>query len=158
MNTEEMIEENNEYPKYKTLEGDNKSHTVMGTMTRGLSLVREFETGATRDLDISKIDYEACLSPIVLEAFGEYMLSCSVQADGSKRPGDNWQLGITFNSYIKSLLRHVWDLWKLHRGYPTIDKKTGKPVNKETALCAIIFNAQGYLHELLKEKLKNGVC
>jgi len=25
----------------------------MGTMTRGLSLVREFETGATRDLDIS---------------------------------------------------------------------------------------------------------
>jgi hypothetical protein len=113
-------------------------------------LLRQFETGATRDLDVSKIDYEACLSPLVLECFGEYMLSCSVQADGSKRPGDNWKKGIPLNSYIKSMLRHVWDVWKLHSGYPAIDRKTGKPVTMKIALCAVLFNVMGYLHEYLK--------
>ena len=113
-------------------------------------LLRQFETGATRDLDVSKIDYEACLSPLVLECFGEYMLSCSVQADGSKRPGDNWKKGIPLNSYIKSMLRHVWDVWKLHSGYLATDRKTGKPVTMKIALCAVLFNVMGYLHEYLK--------
>ena len=144
MTTEEIME-NSRRPNY------------MLPLTEELNkpVLRTFETGATRDLDVSKIDYEACLSPLVLECFGEYMLSCSVQADGSRRPGDNWKKGIPLNSYIKSMLRHVWDVWKLHSGYPVIDRKTRKPVTIEQACCAVLFNIQGYLHEYLKKK--NGI-
>src|SRR5687768_4320669 len=37
------------------------------------SAMREFETGATRNLDNGKLDYEGFLSPLVMERFAEYM-------------------------------------------------------------------------------------
>ena len=43
---------------------------------------------------------------------------------------------------MKSLLRHVIDLWKFHRGHK------GRETIKD-ALCAIIFNAQAYLFSIL---------
>lgn len=108
--------------------------------------VRVFDTGATRNLDASKHDYEAFLSPLAVRRFGEYMHANRVQADGTLRAGDNWMRGIPRDSYMKSLWRHVIDAWSLHRGYSADE-------TMEQALCAIIFNAQGYLHELLKAKL-----
>lgn len=109
--------------------------------------MREFKTGATRDDDTLKNDYESFLSPLVIEAFGNYMTRHRRQSDGKIREGDNWQKGIPQEAYMKSLWRHMLDLWKLHRGF-----KAGA-VDTEEACCAILFNVQGYLFEELKKKL-----
>ena len=58
---------------------------------------------------------------------------------------------------MKSLLRHVMDLWRLHRGYPVKAEKRGgkwKVPTIKTVLCSILFNTMGYLHELLKAELE----
>lgn len=106
--------------------------------------MRVFETGATRDTDETKPDYEGFLSPAVIESFGRYMTAHRVQADGKLRDSDNWQKGIPRDAYMKSLIRHVLDLWKLHRGLGA------GAVNIEEACNAILFNVQGYQHEYLK--------
>jgi len=74
-----------------------------------------------------------------------------VQADGTVRDSDNWQKGMTLSSYIKGLKRHVQHLWLRHRRWPVLDRKAGVDIKED--LCAIIFNAQGYLHELPKAEL-----
>jgi hypothetical protein len=107
--------------------------------------MRAFDTGATRDTDEGKPDYEGFLSPLVIVRYGEYMMKHQVQADGAIRTSDNWQKGIPKSAYAKSLWRHFLDWWSEHRGIPSRD-------GIEEALCAIIFNASGYLYELLKEK------
>lgn len=122
--------------------------------------VRKFDTGATRDIDTTKNDYEGFLSPLVIERFGEYMTKHRVQADGSLRESDNWQKGIPLPAYMKSAWRHFLQWWKLHRGYQIYpmgwskwpDGETREPEDIEEVLCAMIFNAQGYLHEVLKKK------
>ncbi len=105
--------------------------------------MRKFATGATRDTDIGKYDYEAFLSPIVLTRYAEYMHKNRVQRDGTMRDGDNWQRGIAQSVYMKSLWRHFMEAWTIHRG--------GKGCIEE-ALCAVLFNAMGILHERLKLK------
>ena len=107
--------------------------------------IRSFDTGATRGAERGKLDYEGFLSPLVLERFAVYMDEHRTQADGKRRESDNWQKGMPQDSYIKSGWRHFMDWWKEHRGIKT---KEGL----ESALCAVIFNAQGYLHEHLKKK------
>jgi len=107
--------------------------------------IREFDTGATRDTSDDKLDFEGFLSPIVLERFAEYMHKHRFQADGEKRASDNWQKGMPKDAYMKSAFRHFMDLWKEHRGH---DSREGV----EDALCALMFNIQGYLHEHLKDK------
>jgi len=117
-------------------------------------IIRQFSTGATRNSEQGKNDYEGFYHPLVVEAFGDYMTTHRIQADGSLRDSDNWQKGIPLNVYIKSLFRHVIDLWFLHRGYQRFDKITGKKITKKEALCAILFNTQGYLFEILKNELE----
>jgi hypothetical protein len=108
-------------------------------------LIRTFETGATRDLDTGKFDYEGFLSPLVIRRFAAYMHKNRQQADGSVRAADNWQKGIPFEAYMKSGWRHFFEWWSEHR------RGTGTANDTiEEALCALIFNAQGYLHELLR--------
>jgi hypothetical protein len=111
----------------------------------GVVSMRKFKTGATRDDDIAKYDYEGFLSPVVLQRFAEYMNKHRIQADGNVRDSDNWQRGIPKNAYMKSLFRHFMDLWLEHRGYRSRD-------GTEEALCAIMFNTMGYLLEVLTEK------
>ena len=41
-------------------------------------------------------------------------------------------------------------VWLLHNGFPACDNHG--PVTLEDSICGIIFNAMGYLFELLKEK------
>ena len=112
----------------------------------------QFETGATRNKDENKFDFEGFLSPRVLERYGQYMHSHRSQKDGTMRASDNWQLGIPIPRYMKSLWRHFFDVWKLHRGLTATDPDSGKPVDLETALCGVLFNASGMLHETLKER------
>jgi hypothetical protein len=103
---------------------------------------RAFGTGATRDVDTGKFDYEGFLSPLVVEAFGWYMHLCRTTPTGL-RDSDNWQHGIPLWVYMKSKHRHDMDMWKWHRGYPTHEHQI---VNAT----AVLFNTMGYLHELLK--------
>lgn len=102
-----------------------------------------FNTGATRDSDDDKLDYEGFLSPLVLEAYAKYMHEKRRMPDGSMRASDNWQLGIPTDAYMKSQWRHFFDVWKNHRGLPAQD-------DLKTALLALRFNVDGYLHEVLK--------
>ena len=114
--------------------------------------MREFDTGATRDSDTNKNDYEGFYHPLVVERFGNYMTKHRIQADGKLRDSDNWQKGIPKDAYIKSLWRHFLDVWFIHRGFKRYDKQRNEDVTIEEALCAILFNVQGYLYEILKEK------
>lgn len=118
-------------------------------------VIRQFETGATRDSEEGKFDYEGFLCPLVMEEFGRYMHEHRKQSDGKLRDSDNWQRGMSLTVYIKSLFRHFHDLWKLHRGHTVIDRKTKQPVTVKQAACAILFNTQGYLHEHLKAENGN---
>lgn len=107
--------------------------------------MRQFNTGATRDSDESKWDYEGFLHPLVLERFAEYMHENRIQADGNLRASDNWQKGIPKDAYMKSAFRHFMDIWKEHRGIKTKD-------GMEKAICALMFNVMGYLFEILKDE------
>ena len=107
--------------------------------------VRTFDTGATRDSDEGKHDFEGFLSPTVLKRYAEYMSKHRVQSDGSLRDSDNWQKGMPRKQYMKSLWRHFMDMWSQHRGLEGQDEL-------EESICALLFNGQGYLHELLKER------
>ena len=110
-----------------------------------MKLIRKFKTGATRDIEEGKFDYEGFLSPIGVERYAEYMHKHRLQSDGKIRESDNWQKGMPLTCYIKSMWRHFMDLWKEHRGFKSRN-------GIEDALCAIIFNAFGYLTELLKKR------
>lgn len=108
-------------------------------------LVRKFETGATRDLDAHKLDFEGFLSPAVLTRYAEYMHKHREQPDGAMRDSDNWQRGIPKDVYIKSAWRHFLDWWLVHRGFKARECL-------EEALCALVFNIMGYLERLLTER------
>lgn len=107
--------------------------------------MRNFDTGATRDVDTNKFDYEGFLHPSVLERYAEYMHKNRVQADGKIRDSDNWQKGMPKESYMKSMWRHFLDVWKAHRGLPTKD-------SLEDALAALMFNVMGYLYETIRQR------
>ena len=118
--------------------------------------MREFVTGATRDSEDGKIDYEGFISPVVLERYGQYMHMHRKQADGKLRDSDNWQKHFGENHFavcMKSMWRHFVDLWFLHRGYKRYDKKDGHEITKDEAICAILFNCIAYLDKFLKDKL-----
>ena len=120
--------------------------------------VQQFDSGATRNLDVSKYDYSGFLNPEALHAFAEYMHEHRLQKDGTLRDSDNWQKGIPFRVYAKSLIRHCIDLWRMDRGYAVTNPDTGAPCTKQELCCAIIFNAMGYLKELVDTSPINQVA
>jgi len=114
--------------------------------------MRTFDSGATKDNDEDKFDYDGFLSPLVLQRYAEYMHKHRAQSDGKLRDSDNWQKGIPLTVYMKSLWRHFMDVWMWHR-VPTLKPYLFRTLDSdeiEESLCAVIFNASGYLHEVLK--------
>lgn len=110
--------------------------------------IRVFASGATRNSDADKLDYEGFLSPFVLRRFARYMHANRVQKDGTLRASDNWQKGLPPAETLKSLLRHVMEVWLHMRGV-----RAEVEIHAfQDALCAVIFNAQSLLLESLKEK------
>ncbi len=107
--------------------------------------MRTFTTGATRDDDTHKVDYDGFVSIPALRAFGHYMRTHQVLADGTLRDSDNWRKGIPIEAYRKSMWRHFLDVAE------TLGVEGRQPDAIE-ALCALLFNVQGALHELVKEK------
>ena len=114
--------------------------------------MRDFTSGATRDTVEGKLSYVKALSPIVLKRYLQYLSAHREQADGSIRDFDNWKQGIPKEVYLDSLVRHSIDLWLLMQHYSAEDNHG--PVIIENALCAIMFNSMGLLHEILKEKIE----
>jgi hypothetical protein len=106
--------------------------------------VRTFETGATRSAIDGKLRYEGYFSPLVLRERAEYMRRHQVQEDGSLREPDNWQRGIPTDSLMDSAFRHFMDWWSGHRGHASRSEV-------QEALCALMFNAEAYLHAMLTE-------
>ena len=109
--------------------------------------MRKFETGATRDTEEDKLDYEGFLSPAALNTYAKYMHKHRRQKDGNLRASDNWQKGIPKDVYMKSMWRHFMDVWLMHRMH---SNRTQALLPE--ALCGVIFNAMGYLYELEKKK------
>jgi hypothetical protein len=117
--------------------------------TFGRADVRTFSTGATRSPLGTKPEYAGFLSPLVIKRFGAYMHKHRTQADGTIRDARNWQKGIPQAAYMDSMLRHQVDVWLYQEGHAGEMSE-----DIETALCAMIFNCQGMLYEILKEKHK----
>lgn len=109
--------------------------------------IRTFESGATRDNAEGKPDYPGFESALVSKRFSEYMDKNRTQPDGSVRGSDNWKKGIPQSEYLLSLSRHMKDLELHAEGFPAEARE-----DRESALCAIIFNARGLLFEILKDK------
>ncbi len=107
--------------------------------------IRKFKTGAVRDTNEGKLDFEGFFCPLVMERFAEYMNEHRVQPDGEIRDSDNWQKGIPKEEYMKSAFRHFHAWWKGHRGLETKD-------GIEKDMCGVMFNVMGYMHEILKQK------
>ena len=113
--------------------------------------MRVFNTMASRDGDSKKLHIRRFFSPAVLKRRAEYMDKHRTTAKGIREP-DNWKLGIPVEVYADSLVRHVLDvqLW--------LDKEAPLyPDNIEEKLCAVLFNAEGILFELLKRKRDGSV-
>lgn len=126
------------YPQPVALPGSANTTSVTP------SVVRTFSTGANRDVDTNKLDYEGFLSSRVLTRYAEYMHKNRFLRDGSMRDSDNWQKGIPLTVYMKSMFRHFMEVWRIHRGVEEGDI--------EESLCALRFNVDGMLHEILSAK------
>jgi hypothetical protein len=137
---------------------------IMGTLSKEVReclkgtckpMTRVFETGATRDTDEEKLDYEGFISPQVWTEFAKYMHECRLRniPPGEKiRSSDNWQKGIPKTAYMKSMFRHFMDVWTTFRESlrnPNVGFGRRTMIR---ALCALMFNVQGMMHELLKEE------
>ena len=112
-------------------------------------LVRTFESGANRNSDDGKYDYEGFYNPLVIEAFGKYMHKHRHLSDGSMRDSDNWQKTFGDKHYdvcIKSAWRHFLDIWMEHRGYKSRD-------GIDEAICGLLFNIQAYYFKILKDRM-----
>ena len=120
--------------------------------TKTASEIRQFETGATRDVFVGKLSYVKGLSPIVLRRYMQYLDKHREQSDGSMREFDNWKKGIPKEDYLDSEIRHSVDLWLMMQGFEAFDNHG--PCELEDLCCAVIFNASGLLHEILKEREK----
>jgi len=134
--------------------GVNTAEVESSSVSTPLSApsVRQFETGATRDADTGKLAYEGFLDPLVLKRYAQFMHRHRTQSDGTLRDPDNWQRGIPLDVYADSGIRHVFEWWLVHRGNPMPPAGPRDPKDLPDILCAVMFNAMGYLHELLKEK------
>ncbi len=112
--------------------------------------LRTFGTGATRDTAKDKHEPWGFTSALVEKRFCAYMHEHRKQADGELRASDNWKRGIPLDAYKHSLSRHIQDFRLIVEGYP---EEAGES-DLETVLCAILFNVQGTLHEVIKHRLK----
>ena len=114
---------------------------------------RTFDGGATRNSEEDKLDYEGFLSDLVIERYAQYLHSHRALEDGTLRDSDNWQRGMPLSVYMKSAWRHLVAWWSFHR----MQFRGRYPNHKllEDAICGVIFNASGYLHELLVEPREN---
>lgn len=128
-----------------TVQERRHRNRMQGTQTDHQShRLRQWPSGAVRDQADDKPEYGGYLSPQVIACYGRYMLRHQRLPTGGQRSSRNWQRGIPREAYLQSLLRHVVDVWLQHEGHPTEARE-----GLADALCGILFNASGYLYEVL---------
>ncbi len=110
--------------------------------------MRTFDSGATRNSDDDKLDYEGFLNPLVLEMYASYMHRNRFLETGEVRGSDNWQLGLPLDVVMKSAYRHFQDWHLEHRGYESRE-------GVKDALCGLLFNVQSYLLTVLEQERKD---
>jgi len=140
---------------YKKRQWVCKECLIIHEAMAGMSVVsdakpREFNTGATRDSNKDKLAYDQGLSVQVLQTYMEYLGKHRVMKDGSLRDWCNWKKGITPETYRESLVRHTVDAVRKSHGLPLREESDLRDL-----LCAIIFNASGWLFELLVAESNN---
>jgi len=109
--------------------------------------MRTATTGATRDDNDAKLDYFKFFSVVAFHAYCTYMFGKRTQPDGNLRNADNWQKGMPRHWYCESAERHLLDVVYHTKGHPELAQE-----DLETALCALLFNTQALLHEVLIER------
>ena len=110
---------------------------------------RIFKTGANRNSDYGKFDYEGFNNPLVEYSFASYMHQHRKLEDGTLRDSDNWQKGIPREELIKSLIRHIQDVKLLYRGVEVIED--GKKISMEHAINGAKFNLNALMLDILKD-------
>lgn len=115
-----------------------------------MNTIRTAETGGSRDTSKDKLEYARFLSPEVLEMYATYMHKHRLMKDGTLREPDNWKCGMPRQWYMDGMYRHMHDLWMIHETGKAVRPETGEEVTITEALCAIIFNAMGYLYEVIR--------
>jgi len=105
--------------------------------------MRTAPTGATRDALEGKLEYFKFFSVHAFMMYVRYMFDKRIQPDGGLRDADNWQKGMPRQWYYQSLERHAMDIVFYGKDAPDLAEE-----DLETALCALIFNAQALLHEI----------
>jgi len=139
---------NHEYEYDAISEGDEHFSQMERDLDRIMAatpqVMRTAPTGATRDTLDGKKEYFKFFSVPVLHAYAEYMHKKRFQNDGTLRDSDNWQKGMPRDWYADSMGRHFMDIMLHHQGYPEMAEE-----DLRTALTALLFNVQAYLHEVL---------
>lgn len=104
--------------------------------------IRNFKTGAKRDVDNGKPNFVESISWLAWGRFAKYMKMAAV-----KYGEGNWIKGIPLEEYEKSLMRHI------HKYFS--NKYNGDRQELDIDhLSAAMFNLQGIIHEEEKLKLK----
>jgi hypothetical protein len=132
----------------EAVERDSRTATQVGNGEQV-----SFPTGATRSTSEDKVDFEGHINPEVQAIFGQYMHDHRVQRDGRLRASDNWQRGVPIYRYVKSLIRHTFEFWRMWRGNIVINVDNGHPFTLREVLCAIRFNVDGLIYELNRSEV-----
>ena len=115
-----------------------------------MSEMQTYHSGASRSDATNKLSYLRGLSVQVLTRYMEYLQANRALPDGSLRDFDNWKKGQPAARYKDSLYRHTHDAIR-----KSIGLSVPEDASLEDLLCAVIFNASGWLFELLVAKSGN---
>lgn len=97
--------------------------------------VREFSSGAIRDVEDGKLDFIETISWTAFARYAKYM------TEKKKKYGSgNFKKGIDIDAYERSLLRHI------HK-YLVNKYEGGNEEKDQDHLSAIVFNVLGIIHE-----------
>lgn len=113
---------------------------------------RIFKTGANRNSDENKLDYEGFISPLVELVYANYLHLHRLLEDGSMRDSDNWQKGIPKKELMKSAHRHWQDIRLLFDGYKVAEGQ--KEITMVEALCGMKFNIDAMIHAEMTQEGK----